>query len=98
MTTQTTLNSVYELIQFLQPLQKEAIKSIGFGDLLELKCTRLPQQLCEWLVGCFDPTSRCLFVHGKRIIMTPFDVCHILGLHCEGSIIKVNGDHTDIEE
>ncbi|XP_028083639.1 uncharacterized protein LOC114284889 [Camellia sinensis] len=98
MTTRTALNSVYELIQLLQPLQKEAIKSIGFGGLLELKCTRLPRQLCEWLVGCFDHTSRCLFVHGKRIIITPFDVSHILGLPCEGSIINVNGDHTDIEE
>ncbi|XP_028111023.1 uncharacterized protein LOC114309486 [Camellia sinensis] len=98
MTTRTALNSVYELIQLLQPLQKEAIKSIGFGGLLELKCTRLPRQLCEWLVGCFDHTSQCLFVHGKRIIITPFDVSHILGLPCEGSIINVNGDHTDIEE
>ncbi|KAI8538528.1 hypothetical protein RHMOL_Rhmol09G0110400 [Rhododendron molle] len=69
---------------------------MGFGGLLRLKCTRLDRKLCEWLVSKFDPVSLCLYVHGKRFIITPLDVHHILGLPCEGKRVILKGNLSEI--
>lgn len=85
-------------MQELDPLQVESVKAMGFGGILQLKCTKLDRSLCEWLVRHFDPVSLCLHVHGKDCIITPLDVNHILGLPCGGQRVILEGEYTEIHE
>ncbi|KAH7864603.1 hypothetical protein Vadar_031645 [Vaccinium darrowii] len=94
--TRTQLKAAYSVIEGLQPLQVQSVKDIGFGGLLRLQCTKLDRRLCEWLVERFDPVSLCLSVFGKKLMITPLDVNHILGLPCGGERVTLKGPLTEI--
>ncbi|XP_058213397.1 uncharacterized protein LOC131325259 [Rhododendron vialii] len=100
-TKSTKLSLIFQRlrrIQELDPLQVESVKAMGFGDMLQLKCTTLDRSLCEWLVRHFNPVSLCLHVHGKDCIITPLDMNHILGLSCGGQRVILEGEYTEIHE
>ncbi|KAH7859200.1 hypothetical protein Vadar_032962 [Vaccinium darrowii] len=87
----TALPSIVKLLQKLTQEQREAIKSMELGGLLELRCTRLHHDLLQWLVDKFDP-SRCLLcVHGRELVLTITEVQRLLGIHGCGSDIMLAG-------
>ncbi|GJN35016.1 hypothetical protein PR202_gb23741 [Eleusine coracana subsp. coracana] len=48
--------------------QKELIKGIGFGGLLDLKCPHVPEELSRWLVSIFNTTTAEIVVPFKGTI------------------------------
>ena len=52
------------LVGNLSEDNKNAIRDIGFGSLLEIQCGRLRRQLCRWLVDQFKPECNIIELHG----------------------------------
>ncbi|KAJ9540909.1 hypothetical protein OSB04_027415 [Centaurea solstitialis] len=73
------------------PNQKEAVKSMGFGSLLDLKCRTLRRSLCLWLLERFNTIRRSLEICGKRIPLSPRDVELVMGLPSSGKDIVNSG-------
>ncbi|CAL5383965.1 unnamed protein product [Camellia sinensis] len=69
--------------------QRDAVASSGLGGLLNLRCTKLDHDLCEWLVQKFDPKTCSLNVHGRRLLFTELDVHKLLGIPAEGKTIEL---------
>ncbi|KAL7218029.1 hypothetical protein ACSBR2_011293 [Camellia fascicularis] len=57
--------------------------------LLNLKCTKLDHDLCEWLVHKVDPKTCSLNVHGRQLLFTELDVHKVLGIPAEGKMIEL---------
>ncbi|XP_076946320.1 uncharacterized protein LOC143617738 [Bidens hawaiensis] len=73
------------------PEQKEAVKDIGFGSLLDLKCRTLRRSLCLWLLERFNTIRRSLEICGKRIPLSPRDVELVMGLPATGRDVVNSG-------
>ncbi|KAH7860104.1 hypothetical protein Vadar_009386 [Vaccinium darrowii] len=95
MQNRIALPSVVKLMQKLTEEQREAVKSMGLGGLLELRCSRLHHDLLEWLVDNFDP-SRCLLrVHERELVLIVTEVQRFLGIHGCGLDIMLTGFSDD---
>lgn len=46
-----------KVVEQLSPAQRQAVKDIGLGSLLDLQITNLPRQMGLWLVENFNPRS-----------------------------------------
>ncbi|KAL8246944.1 hypothetical protein R6Q59_008160 [Mikania micrantha] len=79
------------VIKRFTPDQKEAVKTIGFGSLLELKCRTLRRSLCLWLLERFNTIRRSLEICGKRIPLSPRDVELVMGLPASGKDVVNSG-------
>ncbi|KAG7943042.1 hypothetical protein I3843_15G019500 [Carya illinoinensis] len=77
--------------QRLTPEQKTAVKSMGFGSLLDLRCRTLRRSLCLWLLERFNTTRRSLEICGERIPLSPNDVEHVMGLVASGKDVVNSG-------
>ncbi|KAJ0659756.1 putative protein-serine/threonine phosphatase [Helianthus annuus] len=73
------------------PDQKEAVRAIGFGSLLDLKCRTLRRSLCLWLLERFNTIRRSLEICGKRIPLSPRDVELVMGLPASGRDVVNSG-------
>ncbi|XP_076940624.1 uncharacterized protein LOC143609873 [Bidens hawaiensis] len=73
------------------PEQREAVKEIGFGSLLDLKCRTLRRSLCLWLLERFNTIRRSLEICGKRIPLSPRDVELVMGLPATGREVVNSG-------
>ncbi|MFS7890453.1 putative protein-serine/threonine phosphatase [Helianthus anomalus] len=71
--------------------QKEAVKSMGFGSLLDLKCRTLRRSLCLWLLERFNTIRRNLEICGERIPLHPHDVELVMGLPASGKEVVNSG-------
>ncbi|KAI3785222.1 hypothetical protein L1987_44337 [Smallanthus sonchifolius] len=71
--------------------QKEAVKSMGFGSLLDLKCRTLRRSLCLWLLERFNTIRRSLEICGERIPLYPHDVELVMGLPASGKDVVTSG-------
>ncbi|KAK9054194.1 hypothetical protein SSX86_025272 [Deinandra increscens subsp. villosa] len=71
--------------------QKEAVKSMGFGSLLDLKCRTLRRSLCLWLLERFNTIRRSLEICGERIPLHPHDVELVMGLPASGKEVVNSG-------
>ncbi|CAL5326594.1 unnamed protein product [Camellia sinensis] len=87
--TRIALRSIVKIIRRLSMEQREAVTSSGLGGLLNLRCTKLDHDLCEWLVQKFDPKTCSLNVHGRRLLLTELDVHKLLGIPAEGKTIEL---------
>nr|GMD88152.1 uncharacterized protein LOC109155335 [Ipomoea batatas] len=68
-------------VEQLNPAQRQAVKDIGLGSLLDLQITNFPRQMGLWLVENFDPRSCTLKLqNGQTIHITADDVAAVLGL------------------
>ena len=47
-------NKLSKINQSLNGTQKKRIASVGFGDLLEIKCNSVPEKLSLWLINDFN--------------------------------------------
>lgn len=59
---------------------KEAVRSIGFGCMLDIACGKLPRSLIRALVDGFDPFNATLTMHGKTLKVKNSDMRNLLAL------------------
>lgn len=89
--TRCSPGRLFNVIQRLTTEQKDAVKSMGFGSLLDLRCRTLRRSLCLWLLERFDTTQRSLEICGERIPLTPKDVELVMGLAASGKDVVNSG-------
>ncbi|XP_023751925.1 uncharacterized protein LOC111900276 [Lactuca sativa] len=89
--TRCSPGRLVNVIKQFTPEQKEAVKSMGFGSLLDLKCRTLRRSLCLWLLERFNTIRRSLEICGKRIPLSPVDVELVMGLSASGKDVVSSG-------
>ncbi|XP_020203981.1 protein MAIN-LIKE 1 isoform X2 [Cajanus cajan] len=89
--TRCSPGRLFNVLQHLTPEQKEAVKSMGFGNLLGLRCRTLRRSLCLWLLDRFDTTNCSLEICNVRMPLTPKDVESVLGLAASGKEVVNSG-------
>ena len=90
--TRCTPVRLSEIVSTLSDLQKDAVRDIGFANLLLSKCGRLRRDLCGWLVSKFDTTNFSIELHGKKFNLDPSVFAHVMGISDGGEIVQVKGD------
>lgn len=70
--------------------------SIGFGKLIEMKCTWLQQKRCKWLVDRVDTARSVLIVHGKELEPRPLSFGYIMGIVDRGLNVEAKGDMQEV--
>ncbi|XP_058217570.1 uncharacterized protein LOC131328671 [Rhododendron vialii] len=67
----------------LTKAQQDAVQRVGFGSMLQLKCTMLNRDFISRLVKHFNPVTKSLEFGRVRVYtITPDDVRRALGLFC----------------
>ncbi|KAM3306183.1 putative protein isoform X2 [Capsicum chacoense] len=89
--TRCSPGRLLNVLQRLTPDQKEAVKSMGFGSILGLRCRTLRRSLCLWLLERFNTVRRSLEICGERIPLTPRDVELVMGLPASGKDVVNSG-------
>lgn len=84
------LNQIVVIVRKFSEEQCTAVKAIGLGGILDLSCTKLNHEICQWLVNNFDPDSQSLTVHGRTFVMTESHVGKCLGISEQGKIVLMN--------
>nr|XP_043632715.1 uncharacterized protein LOC122603924 isoform X2 [Erigeron canadensis] len=89
--TRCSPGRLVNVIKQFTPDQREAVKRIGFGSLLDLKCRTLRRSLCLWLLERFNTIRRSLEICGSRIPLSPRDVELVMGLPASGKDVVNSG-------
>ncbi|GLU01525.1 hypothetical protein SLE2022_188310 [Rubroshorea leprosula] len=89
--TRCSPGRLFNVLQRLTPEQKDAVKSMGFGSLLSLRCRTLRRSLCLWLLERFNTAQRSLEICGKCIPLYHRDVEHVMGLTASGKDVVNSG-------
>ncbi|XP_057775256.1 uncharacterized protein LOC130994235 [Salvia miltiorrhiza] len=79
--TRTTLASFHDALLKLNTAQKDAVRDIGFGNILELRVKELPGRLAYWALNSFNPTTCELEISTSiRVKVTENDVYRVFGI------------------
>ncbi|KAK3124959.1 hypothetical protein QOZ80_7BG0597790 [Eleusine coracana subsp. coracana] len=79
--------------------QKTKIKSLGFGGLLQMKCTSVFKQLGVWLLQHYNVLTDTIELPNGQIPVNPKCVNIVLGIPCTRLTVKINGPkHQSIEK
>ncbi|KAF3969557.1 hypothetical protein CMV_006662 [Castanea mollissima] len=89
--TRCSPGRLFNVLKRLTPEQKAAVKSMGFGSLLGLRCRTLRRSLCLWLLERFNTTRCSLEICGERIPLSPKDVELVMGLAASGKDVVNSG-------
>lgn len=89
--TRCSPGRLFNVLQHLTAEQKDAVKSMGFGNLLGLRCRTLRRSLCLWLLERFNTTRRSLEICGGHIPLNPKDVELVMGLASSGKDVVNSG-------
>ncbi|CAA0843104.1 Unknown protein [Striga hermonthica] len=89
--TRCSPGRLLNVLQRLTPDQKDAVKNMGFGSILNLRCRTLRRSLCLWLLDKFNTVRRSLEICGERIPLTPRDVELVMGLASSGKDVVNSG-------
>nr|XP_043614365.1 uncharacterized protein LOC122586441 [Erigeron canadensis] len=89
--TRCSPGRLVNVLKHFTPEQKEDVKSMGFGSLLDLKCRTLRRSLCLWLLERFNTIRRSLEICGERIPLYPHDVELVMGLPANGKDVVNSG-------
>ncbi|XP_022745545.1 uncharacterized protein LOC111295942 isoform X1 [Durio zibethinus] len=89
--TRCSPGRLFNVLQRLTSEQKAAVKSMGFGSLLGLRCRTLRRSLCLWLLERFNTARRSLEICGERIPLSPRDVERVMGLAASGKDVVNSG-------
>ncbi|KAG4143403.1 hypothetical protein ERO13_D06G186000v2 [Gossypium hirsutum] len=89
--TRCSPGRLFNVLQRLSSEQKDAVKSMGFGSLLGLRCRTLRRSLCLWLLERFNTTRCSLEICGECIPLSPRDVEHVMGLAACGKDVVNSG-------
>ncbi|XAR51482.1 Phosphoprotein phosphatase [Bertholletia excelsa] len=96
--TRCSPGRLFNVLQRLAPEQNAAVKSMGFGSLLDLRCRTLRRSLCLWLLERFNTARSSLNICGERIPLSPQDVELVLGLAASGKDVVNSGPDDLIAE
>ncbi|XP_057778563.1 uncharacterized protein LOC130997278 [Salvia miltiorrhiza] len=67
-------------VKEMNDVQKEAVKSLGFGSVLDLTIQEMPSKLDYWVLDCFHARrSEIVLPSGKTIEVTDEDAYRVLG-------------------
>lgn len=73
--------------------QRNVIRAAGFGGLLLLKCTKMPNKLGKWLIRRYDPIRSEIVIRGRGSIpVNEETVLKNMGLPCDGFAVKFETD------
>ncbi|KAH9780573.1 hypothetical protein KPL71_008131 [Citrus sinensis] len=86
------------IISSLSIEQQDAVREIGFGSLLGLKCGRLRQDLCRLLVKQCNVDKRSITVHGMEYKLTPKTFTSVMGVGDGGTPIVLSGEDSEITD
>ncbi|KAF4356800.1 hypothetical protein F8388_000603 [Cannabis sativa] len=89
--TRCSPGRLFNVLQRLTAEQREAVKCMGFGSLLDLRCRTLRRSLCLWLLERFNTTQCSLEICGHSIPLTPKDVEFVMGLAASGKDVINSG-------
>lgn len=89
--TRCSPGRLFNVLQRLSPEQNAAVKSMGFGSLLGLRCRTLRRSLCLWLLERFNTAGCSLEICGMCIPLSPRDVEIVLGLAASGKDVINSG-------
>ncbi|XP_057803563.1 uncharacterized protein LOC131018886 [Salvia miltiorrhiza] len=90
----TTTATFHDKLGELNDAQKEAIRAIGFGRILELKVRQIPGKLAYWVLDKFNSASCELQVDdGRNLKVTEDDVYRVFGFP-KGKELIVNFERT----
>lgn len=79
------------MLQRLTPEQKDAVKNMGFGSILGLRCRTLRRGLCLWLLERFNTSQCSLNICGEDVPLSPHDVELVMGLAANGKDVVNSG-------
>ncbi|XP_024029555.1 uncharacterized protein LOC21409759 [Morus notabilis] len=89
--TRCSPGRLFNVLQHLTAEQKDAVKIMGFGSLLGLRCRTLRRSLCLWLLERFNTMQRSLEICGGHIHLYPKDVELVMGLAASGKDVVNSG-------
>ncbi|GKC93728.1 hypothetical protein Tco_1159170, partial [Tanacetum coccineum] len=73
-------NNLFRVMTQLSAGQKQVVRDIGFGKLIDFKINDIPTCLAYWLLDHFDEEACCLNINGKEIEITRELVRDVLGV------------------
>ncbi|XP_021891353.1 uncharacterized protein LOC110809753 [Carica papaya] len=89
--TRCSPGRLLNVLQRLTAEQQTAVRSMGFGSLLSLRCRTLRRSLCLWLLERFNIARRSLEICGQCIPLYPKDVELVMGLAASGKDVVNSG-------
>ncbi|KAG5227251.1 RING/U-box and TRAF domain [Salix suchowensis] len=89
--TRCSPGRLFNVLQRLSAEQRAAVKIMGFGSLLDLRCRTLRRSLCLWLLERFNTAGCSLQICGVHIPLSPRDVEIVLGLAASGKDVINTG-------
>ncbi|KAF7150145.1 hypothetical protein RHSIM_Rhsim02G0161600 [Rhododendron simsii] len=75
--------------------QRNAVHAIGLGGILQLRCKFMNHELCNWLVGKFDPACCSLTVHRRTFVLTEAHVEECFCINAQCTVIDLEGNTLD---
>ncbi|KAK3229788.1 hypothetical protein Dsin_001669 [Dipteronia sinensis] len=90
--TRCTPSRWCRIVNKLSEEQKQAIRALGFGNLLALNCGRLRLKICRWLVDNFDTKACSIHIHGRRFVINSSIFARVFGISDQGDPIAISGD------
>ncbi|XP_048491047.1 uncharacterized protein LOC104900092 isoform X1 [Beta vulgaris subsp. vulgaris] len=72
--------ALINLFKKLSTQQKDAVCSIGFGSLFELKLEEFPRDMIRMLCRNFCPKDKVLMIGNHRVQLKPADVADVFGI------------------
>ncbi|KAK3205823.1 hypothetical protein Dsin_019869 [Dipteronia sinensis] len=89
--TRCTPTRFCQMMSTFSDLQKDAVRDLGFGNLLMLNCGYLRRDLCAWLVNKFDTTTSTIELHGKSFILNSSIFSHVMGISDRWDTVNIDG-------
>ncbi|KAK9698269.1 hypothetical protein RND81_08G092600 [Saponaria officinalis] len=82
-------NKLVDVIKRLNDGQKKAVREMGFGGLLDLKITFIPQGIVEWLLRDFQHSSLMFKANKIEFLLSKDDVYDIFQLPRVGEKVEL---------
>ncbi|KAL3834077.1 hypothetical protein ACJIZ3_008813 [Penstemon smallii] len=94
--TRMSVIGAHNVIANLTKEQRDSVRSIGLGSLLDLRSFNICTELCSILVSAFNCDSCTLDINSTNVGISPGDVSNILGLKDSGIEVSRNVTSTVI--
>ncbi|CAI9294126.1 unnamed protein product [Lactuca saligna] len=78
--SRVSLHSIYGVVKSMNHKQKECVRNLGFGSLIDMKTQSILAKLCYFVVDSFDPLEMVIKTEVSNILVTREDVNRVLGL------------------
>ncbi|KAI9178155.1 hypothetical protein LWI28_023348 [Acer negundo] len=95
--TRCTLSRWCRIVKKLSEEQKQAVHTLGFGNLLALDYRHLLLKICRWLIDNFDTKASSIDIHGRRFMLNSFVFARVLGISDSRDQISISGDVPNLD-